>query len=244
MIFLFTDFGAADLYVGQVRAVLHQVAPEARVVDLLHEAPAFNVKASAHLLAALAARIPAGSVTLAVVDPGVGSARKPVAVLTDDRWFVGPDNGLISVVAARAKKVEPFAIGWKPAGFSTSFHGRDLFAPVAGMLGRGDRRAARLETKARLAVNFGGDDLAEVIYVDHYGNAITGMRASGLPRKARLVVEDRWIARARVFSDVPPGEAFWYENSIGLAEIAANAASAVAVLGLRVGSAVGIASDA
>lgn len=240
MIFLFTDFGSRDLYVGQVKAVLHQHAPEARVVDLLHEAPAFNVKASAHLLAALAARIPAGSITVAVVDPGVGGARKPIAVLADDRWFVGPDNGLISVLAARAKKEEAYAIGWKPQSLAASFHGRDLFAPVAGMLARGDRRGARLEKKARLAANFGGDDLAEIIYMDHYGNAMTGLRAGGLSRKTRLMVGDRWIARARVFSEVPRGEAFWYENSIGLAEIAANSASVASKLGLAVGTLIGI----
>ena len=239
MIFLFTDFGAADLYVGQVKAVLHQRAPDARVVDLLHEAPAFNVKAGAHLLAALAGRIPAGSVTLAVVDPGVGGAREPVAVLAGDRWFVGPDNGLLSVVAARANKAESFAIGWKPESLSASFHGRDLFAPVAGMLARGDRQATGLGKKVKLVNDFGEKDLAEIIYVDHYGNAMTGLRAGGVPRNGRLVVNGRNIERARVFSEVPQGEIFWYENSMGLAEIAANAASAAGALGLRIGDAVG-----
>jgi S-adenosylmethionine hydrolase len=240
MIFLFTDFGAADLYVGQVKSALHQVAPETRVVDLLNAAPAFNVKAAAHLLAALAARVPAGSVTLAVVDPGVGGARSPVAVLADDRWFVGPDNGLVSVAAARAKKADVFTIGWKPPSLAASFHGRDLFAPVAGMLARGDRKAAKLQGKARLAQSLGADDLAEVIYVDHYGNAMTGLRASAVPRKARLVVEGRWIERARVFSDVPTGGIFWYENSLGLVEVAENAGSAAVTLGLRIGQAVGV----
>jgi len=241
MIFLFTDFGASDLYVGQVKAALHQHAPEARVVDLLNEAPAFNVKASAHLLAALAVRIPAGSVTLAVVDPGVGGARKPVAVLADDRWFVGPDNGLISVTAARAKRADVFSIGWKPQSLTASFHGRDLFAPVAGMLARGDRRAAKLEAKARLAQSFGADDLAEVIYVDHYGNALTGLRAGGLRRARALAVNGREIAHARVFSDVAPGAPFWYENSLGLVELAANSGSAATVLGIQVGQAVTVA---
>ena len=87
MIFLFTDFGASDIYIGQVRAVLHQYAPDAHVVDLLHEAPAFNVRTSAHLFAALAARPPAGSVTLAVVDPCVGGPRTAMEVLADGRWF-------------------------------------------------------------------------------------------------------------------------------------------------------------
>lgn len=240
MIFLFTDFGAADLYVGQVKAVLHQRAPDAQIVDLLHEAPAFNVKASTHLLAALVARMPAGSVTLAVVDPGVGGGRKPVAVLADDRWFVGPDNGLISVAAARAKKAEVFAIGWKPPSLPASFHGRDLFAPVAGMLARGDRKAARLEGKARLAQSLGADDLAEVIYVDHYGNAMTGLRAAGIRRNSRLIVDGRWIDHARVYSEVPQGKIFWYENSLGLVEVAENTGVAAATLGLRVGQAIGV----
>src|SRR5215510_10038563 len=102
MIFLFTDFGSADIYVGQVKAVLAERAPRVPVIDLLHDAPPFNIRAGAHLLAALSTRIPRGSVTMAVVDPGVGGRREAVAVLADGRWFVGPDNGLLSVLAARA----------------------------------------------------------------------------------------------------------------------------------------------
>ena len=243
MIFLFTDFGIGGLYVGQVKAALHQRAPKATVIDLLNDAPAFNVKAGAHLLAAFAARLPKDSVTLAVVDPGVGGLRQPIAALADGRWFVGPDNGLVSVAAARAKKCEVCSIEWRPKEFSASFHGRDLFAPVAAMLARGDRKSAKLKKRAQLAVNFSAGDLAEVIYVDHYGNSMTGLRAGGLRREARLVVGGRSVAQARVFSDVPPGEAFWYENSIGLVEVAANSASAAQVLGLKVGDAVGVAGD-
>ncbi len=236
MIFLYTDFGAADLYVGQVKAALHQYAPEALVVDLLHEAPALNVRASAHLLAALAGQLPAGSVTMAAVDPGVGGKRKPVAVLADDRWFVGPDNGLMSAVAARAKRAEAHVIGWRPKQLSASFHGRDLFAPVAAMLARGDRKAAKLGKGRALEIELSAADLAEVIYIDHYGNAMTGLRASGLKRKTTLVVGRRRIERARVFSDVPRGKIFWYENSLGLAEFAASGASAAQKLRLAVGA--------
>jgi S-adenosyl-L-methionine hydrolase (adenosine-forming) len=242
MIFLFTDFGAAGLYVGQVKAVLHRYAPEARVVDLLHEAPALNVKAGAHLLAAVAGQLPAGSVTMAVVDPGVGGKRKPVAVLADDRWFVGPDNGLISVVAARAKQAEAWVIGWRPKKLTASFHGRDLFAPVAGMLARGDRKAVKLGKSRALAINLDAADLAEVIYIDHYGNAMTGLRASGLKRATRLVVDRRRVERARVFSEVRKGKIFWYENSLGLAEIAASGASAATKLQLAVGAPVRLAA--
>jgi S-adenosylmethionine hydrolase len=207
------------------------------VIDLLHEAPAFNVKAGAHLLAALAAQIPEGSVTMAVVDPGVGGKRKPVAVLADGRWFVGPDNGLLSVVAARAKRAETYTIGWRPGKLSSSFHGRDLFAPVAAMLALGDRKTAALR-KAALAVRLGSHDLPEVIYIDHYGNAMTGLRVKGLPRRTALTVGRRRIERARVFSEVPAGKIFWYENSLGLAEIAAGSGSAAARLDIAVGTAV------
>jgi S-adenosylmethionine hydrolase len=235
MIFLFTDFGASGIYVGQVKAVLQERAPKVPVIDLLHDTPAFNVKAGAHLLAALAARLPRGSVTLAVVDPGVGGPREPVAVLGDGCWFVGPDNGLISVVAARATKCEEFSIGWRPKELSASFHGRDLFAPVAAMLARGDRKTPKLK-KAALAVSFGADDLGEVIYVDHFGNLVTGLRAGKVPRDRGLVISGHAVRYARVFSEVKPGEVFWYENSLGLVEIAANSASAQQVLGLKPGS--------
>ena len=238
MVFLFTDFGTGGLYVGQVKAVLHGGAPKVTVIDLLHDAPAFNVKAGAHLLAALAARLPKGGVTLAVVDPGVGGPREPVVVLADGRWFVGPDNGLISVAAARAEKCEVFSIGWRPKELSASFHGRDMFAPVTAMLARGDRKTPKLK-KAAVAVSFGPDDLAEVIYVDHFGNLITGLRAGRAPRDRDLVVSGRTVHYARAFSEVRQGEVFWYENSLGLVELAANSASAQQVLGLKPGSRLG-----
>lgn len=234
MIFLLTDFGAGGLYVGQVKAVLQERAPKVPVIDLLHDAPAFNIKAGAHLLAALAARLPKGSVTLAVVDPGVGGPREPLAVLAGGRWFVGPDNGLISVAAARAKKCGAYSIGWRPQEFSASFHGRDLFAPVAAMLARGDRRTPKLK-KAELAVSFGASDLGEVIYVDHFGNLVTGLRADSLPRNRSLVINGRAVRYARVFSEAGQGEVFWYENSLGLVEIAAHSASAAEVLGCKLG---------
>jgi S-adenosylmethionine hydrolase len=239
-IFLFTDFGAGDLYVGQVKSVLHEHAAGNAVIDLLHEAPAFNVRASAHLLAALAERVPRESVVVAVVDPGVGGARRPVAMRADGRWYVGPDNGLMSVIAARAQAAQAFSITWRPPALSASFHGRDLFAPFAGMLASGARTAGRMEAQAGLDVRFGGDDLAEVIYIDHFGNAMTGLRAGRVNRNQCVVVGERRLAYARVFSDVEPGEACWYENSIGLIEIAANGASATAKIGLRPGQALAV----
>jgi|SRR5882672_9642016 len=239
MIFLFTDFGAGDIYVGQMKAVLHERAPKAPVVDLLNDVPAFNVRAGAHLLAAFAARLPKDSVTLAVVDPGVGGPRDLVAVLADGRWFVGPDNGLVSVVFARAAKTEVYTIGWRPEKLTATFHGRDLFAPVAAMIAGGSRKKAQLKKRAQLAVRFGPEDLGEIIYVDHYGNLHTGLRAGAVPQDRALVINGRQVPYAQMFSQVPVGEVFWYENSLGLVEIAANSASAQQVLGFKPGNTLG-----
>ena len=235
-ILLFTDFGSGDIYVGQVKAVLQGLAPGIAVIDLLHDAPAFNVRAGAHLLAAMADRSAPGSVFLAVVDPGVGGARSAVVLQADERSYVGPDNGLLSVVAARAHKCDCRRVVWQPPQLSASFHGRDLFAPVAAKLAaQGGLPEGWLAHSGRLEVEFGGDDLPEIIYVDHYGNAHTGLRARGMARAASLVVGARRLAYARVFSEVAEGEAFWYENSQGLVEIAVNCGSAARLLGLKIG---------
>src|SRR5262245_6392392 len=134
MIFLYTDFGSADVYVGQVRAVLARMAPAIPVIDLLNDAPRFQIEPAAHLLAALARYLPPESVTLAVVDPGVGTDRRPIAIRCDERWFVGPDNGLLSVLLARSSAPEVWQIAWRPDTLSRSFHGRDLFAPIAARI--------------------------------------------------------------------------------------------------------------
>jgi S-adenosylmethionine hydrolase len=240
VIVLFTDFGAADPYVGQMKAVLHRAAPRVPIVDALNDAPDFGVQSAAHLLAALAPQYPNGSLFLAVVDPGVGGPRGAIVVDADGRRFVGPDNGLLSVVWQRARRRRCRRIVWRPASMSASFHGRDLFAPVAAALA-GGRASARWFAPLRTpAVLLEAADLPEIIYVDHYGNAMTGMRAATVPRGSRLRVGNRTVPRAETFSATRPGAAFWYANSIGLAEIAANQTSAARKLGLRVGSRVGV----
>jgi S-adenosylmethionine hydrolase len=234
-IFLFTDFGAADLYVGQVKAVLHERAPRSTVIDLLNDAPDFEIAASAHLLAALVSWLPRPCVVMAVVDPGVGGARGAVALEADGQWLVGPDNGLLSVLAARAKTTACFGLDWLPPAESASFHGRDIFAPAAAEIAS-DCAAMRMRpAKRALDVSLDAADLACVVYVDHYGNAMTGLRAESLPSSTILRVNGRAVRYARVFSEAPSGCVFWYRNSIGLIELAANKASASAVLSLRVG---------
>jgi S-adenosylmethionine hydrolase len=237
-IVLFTDFGSSDIYVPLVKAVLRRNGAT-DVIDLLHDAPPFNVKASAHLLAALSPRFDLGSVFLAVVDPGVGSARDAVVVMSEGRWYAGPDNGLLSVLASRGHS-NFFRINWRPQELSHSFHGRDLFAPIAAAIAKGEFPRDKTEQTDGLKVDFGSGDLPEIIYVDHYGNALTGIRADSLGDGARLRIGGHTIQSARVFSGLREGEVCWYANSIGLAEIAVNRGSAARQLNLAIGQNVSI----
>ena len=259
MIVLFTDFGLTDPYVGQMHAILAQIAPGKPVIDLFHAVPAYDIRAGAYLLPAYARGFPAGTVFICVVDPGVGGARQPVMVRADGCWYVGPDNGLFEMVKRRAGEYDSRVIRWRPPVLSASFHGRDLFAPVAARLACGevvdsepggyfpDRRSresklARGElpdsapaTLTMPEASDWPDDLAQILYIDHYGNGITGLRASSLPRNQRLMIGDQVLERARVFADVPLKTFFWYENANGLVEIAANQDSAATRLGLKIG---------
>ena len=114
MILLFTDFGYEGPYLGQMKAVLSTIAPDKRVIDLMHDAPAHNPHSAAYLLASLVSEMPPNAVCLAVVDPGVGSSRPPIVLRVDGRWFVGPDNGLFELVQRRAHKADQWVISWRP----------------------------------------------------------------------------------------------------------------------------------
>lgn len=238
MILLFTDYGVADLYVGQIRAVIATHAPCAEVIDLLHVVPNFGIEPGAHLLAALVPQFQLGSVCLAVVDPGVGSNRDAIVMLADEIWYVGPDNGLLSVVAARASRLEVWRISWRPENLSRTFHGRDLFAPIAAWIERGEFPHGKLVDTVSLRVQLEPGDLAEIIYLDHYGNAMTGLRSSSLAPGARIAIGGMELGYAPLFSDAEPGKPFWYGNSIGLVEVAINSASAMDLLNLEIGDTV------
>jgi S-adenosylmethionine hydrolase len=240
VIALFTDFGLDGPYTGQMKAVLHRDAPGVPVIDLFADAPAASPKPAAYLLAAYAAWFPPGTVFLAVVDPGVGGERRPLVVEADGRFYVGPGNGLFELVLRRTRAAQAWEIAWRPESLSNSFHGRDLFAPVAASLARGEKPPGTQAANAARQPDW-PDDLAEIVYIDRYGNAMTGLRAAVLSPDARLAVAGRTLARARTFSDVPEGTAFWYENSNGLAEIAVNAGRADRTLGLAIGNVVTIA---
>jgi S-adenosyl-L-methionine hydrolase (adenosine-forming) len=235
MIFIFTDYGLQGPYIGQVETVLHQLAPNEKAIHLIADAPRNNPKASAYLLASLVSRIPEGSILFCVVDPGVGSDEdKPVMIKIDGRWFVGANNGLFDIVARRAKEIEAYEITWIPETLSHSFHGRDLYAPVCAMIANGEvLESTAFEWKDK---HKWPEDLNEIIYIDHFGNCMTGIRAESLDKQLILRIDHQDIVNADTFSDVKEGKALWYENSNGLIEIAVNQGTAEDDLELKIGS--------
>jgi S-adenosyl-L-methionine hydrolase (adenosine-forming) len=233
VIILFTDFGSHDPYVGQLKARLAELAPSLQVIDLLHEVPVFNAHAGAHLLAAFASGFPSGSVFVTVVDPGVGTARDAVVMQADGRWFVGPDNGLLSVIKARYSDTRLWRITWHPDRLSPSFHGHDLFAPIAAEIARGEFPADKLMPLDKLQVEFDGGDLQRVIYIDHFGNAWTGIR--DVLNDARVSAAGESFRHSESFGFVDKGTGFWFINSVGLLELAVNRGSAAQAYGLKVG---------
>lgn len=235
MIVLLTDFGLAGPYTGQVQAVLHQQAPGVPVVSLFADLPAFDIEAAAYLLPAFTAGFPPGTVCLCVVDPGVGGARPGVVVQADGRWYVGPNEGLFALLARRARALSSWQLA-DDVRASASFHGRDVFAPVAARLARGGPVPGAVVSPDTLSRPDWQDELWRVAYVDHYGNAISGVRAAAVADAKVFTLNGRTVQRARTFAEVPEGAAFWYENSSGLLEFAVNRGRADEVLGLKVGT--------
>ncbi len=243
MLVLFTDFGLAGPYMGQMRAALHRDAPGLVIVDLFADAPSFDIRAAAYLLAAYAPDFPAGAVFVCVVDPGVGGGRPAMVLRAGGQIFVGPGNGLFEIIACRAPSFTAERITWRPERLSASFHGRDLFAPAAAAMARGDAVATEALEDNDWRQPDWPDDLGQVIYLDHYGNAMTGLRADRLAPGQRIAIAGHELQQSRTFGDVTPGQVFWYENANGLVEIAVNQGSAVRQMGLDIGGIVELIAD-
>ncbi|MEM9304339.1 MAG: SAM-dependent chlorinase/fluorinase [Pseudomonadota bacterium] len=231
-LYLFTDFGNGSPYVGQLHGVITATAPSLPIIDLMHDAPSRDPQGGAYLLAAVLRDLPSPFVVCAVIDPGVGSDRLPLAWRCGQHWLVGPDNGLLAVATRRLQGGEPHRIVAAAEPRSRTFHGRDLFAPAAAKLATGQE--VGLEPLDGRPVGWDWpESLGQVVYVDAYGNLVTGSRPPGADAAIRL--GGRELRRAATFSDVPPGEPFWFENSFGLLEVAVNRGSAAELFGLAVG---------
>jgi S-adenosyl-L-methionine hydrolase (adenosine-forming) len=235
MLVLFTDFGLEGPYTGQVQAVLQQQAPGVPVISLFADLTPFDIQAAAYLLPAYAAGFLPGSVFLCVVDPGVGGVRPGGLVRADGRWYVGPNEGLFTILTRRARHVECWELP-HPATASPSFHARDVFAPLAARLARDGTFGEGPVATAADARTEWPDELQRVVYIDRYGNAITGTRAVAVSGMATLNINGYALSMARTFTDMPAGTAFWYANSSGLVEIAVNRGRADHQLDIAVGT--------
>lgn len=237
-IVLFTDFGPSGPYIGQLESVLRQTAPNVPVINLLSNAPTADPRLSSYLLAALRHSFPVNSIFLAVVDPSVGGERRAVVLHADGQTFVGPDNGLLNTVAVHAQDAQWSEIIWRPKQCSMSFHGRDLFAPVAAKLAINEADDL-LQPFDRNDLNDWPHDLEAVIYFDHYSNAMTGLRYQEDFAGKALTVNGIPVKQANTFGDVEEQQAFWYKNSSGLVEIAVNKGRAEHQLALELGAQIG-----
>ncbi|HBH35449.1 MAG TPA: hypothetical protein DDW45_03350 [Gammaproteobacteria bacterium] len=219
-ILTFTDFGTTGPYLGQMEAAIKRESAAASVIHLQSDAPVCNPKSAGYLLAALANQFDE-AVFLCVVDPGVGSERRPLVVESQGQWFVGPDNGLFAPLFHQREELNLYRILQQPRGDSQTFHGRDLFASIAAKIT--DKQYIAMDSVSKLEVGVEwGEDLHEIIYVDHFGNLFTGLRGWQIQRSARVHIAGRELSWAPRFDAVTQGEAFWYINSCGLVEIAVN----------------------
>jgi S-adenosylmethionine hydrolase len=233
LITLLTDFGTADGYVGEMKGVIYAAVPGATVVDVSHEVAPQDVDGARLAVARYWRRFPAGTVHVVVVDPGVGSPRAAIAVASEGRYLVGPDNGVLSpALLAAGARVVALPV---PAQASATFHGRDVFAPAAARLAAGATIDALGQTHESPIVLRtpeakrlpDGAVAGEVIKVDRFGNLITNLIA---PRGGVVEIAGRSITLARAYADAAPGALVALVGSSGLVEVAVRDGSAAALL--------------
>jgi S-adenosyl-L-methionine hydrolase (adenosine-forming) len=265
---LLTDYGEQDFYVGALKGAVLKACPQARIVDLSHEVPPYDIELGAWQLWDSAREFPAGTVVVAIVDPGVGTGRRPVCLQTESGfWFIGPDNGLFTVVEREMGPGEFREIRnpeWmRPGRISTSFHGRDIFGPAAGHLACGERfeeagpevrDPVRLQLHAaRLARGDSGARMisGRVLFADHYGNLQTDIPGAlldslgivhGGPVTVAIGGKRETIPFVLTYGDVAEGASLCFLASTGRLEIALNQASAADHFGVTRGAAVEVGS--
>jgi S-adenosyl-L-methionine hydrolase (adenosine-forming) len=236
---LLTDFGTADGYVGELKGVIAANAPGVSIVDVAHDIAAHDVDGARLALARYWRRFPEGTVHLVVVDPGVGGARAALAVESEGRFLVGPDNGVLSpaLLHAGARCV---SLGI-PSGAAPTFHGRDVFAPAAAELAHGIAldalgepcMAPEVRRTPEATRRDDGVVMGVVISIDRFGNAVTNLMAR---RGGTVDVAGRAIPLRRAYADAAPGELVALVGSSGLVEIALREGNAAAMLALRRGA--------
>lgn len=237
---LLTDFGLADSYVAEMKAAILSEATDIRLVDISHQVPPGDIRAAQYLLGRAWRRFPVGTVHVVVVDPGVGSARRAIAVHHQGRFFTGPDNGVLTSVLNQAEVVELRI----PRDASPTFQGRDVFAPAAARLAEGERLAGlgpglanpvRVPMPAPRREN--GVVEGEVVYVDRFGTLIANIPGDWVQGAKGIEVSGKPVgALRRTFADVDSGAFVGFVGSDGLLEIAVRDGSAARKLGVGVGA--------
>lgn len=252
---LLTDFGTADGYAAAMAGVIAAAAPDASIEHAAHDVAPGDILGAAIALQRYATRYPRGTVHLVVVDPGVGTARRPLAVTADGRHYVAPDNGVLTLVLRHAGRVDAVAVRdvGRGGGAAPTFHGRDIFAPAAAALARGQSLSTLgppVDDPVRLAVpepvRTDGAVRGEVIHVDRFGTLISNVPAAwvrGLGDGARVSIEGASIGPLRrTYGDVASGSLLALIGSLDLLEISVRDGRAADRLGLGRGAAIEVAS--
>lgn len=247
-----SDFGTADYFAGAMKGAALSVAPSATIVDLTHDIPPHDIAGGAFTLASAYPVFPAGSVHVCVVDPGVGSDRRPIAVVADGHFFVGPDNGLFSLVFDRDPAARVFHLlnrEFFREPVSSTFHGRDIFAPVAGALAGGEPIEAFgpaitdwvVLPMSRPLVMVDGGVVGAILHVDRFGNCVTNIRREHVDAAGAgdgFILETSQIRVTRTQNSYDElgvtAEPFAIWGSAGFVEISVRQGSAADLLGIRV----------
>jgi len=259
LITLTTDFGLNDHYVGTIKGVILDIVPEAEIVDICHTVQAFDVLDGALAIAQAYSYFPNGTVHLVVVDPGVGTARRPILLSTGRYYFVAPDNGVLSLVFAHAERLQVRHIDaehYYHQPVSNTFHARDIFAPVVAYLAKGVE-PAKFGEEITDFVRFNAPKpkpvdahtlRGVVLRVDRFGNMVTNFTPQDVPAlfqaeppAFKIVVGKREITAIRAnYAEGKPNEVFGILGSMGYLEISANRAAAAQVTGVGKGGEVNI----
>lgn len=253
VITLLTDFGTRDYFVGAVKGAILSVNSRAVIADITHKIPPQDVETAAFMLLASYQTFPSRTIHVAVVDPGVGSARRPIVARAAGQYFVGPDNGIFTYIYEREPTHEVFHVTadkyFRPSPSST-FHGRDIFAPVAAALSKGVTPEdlgplitdhVRLKTSLEPECLKNGEVKARILHVDRFGNCITNLtraHVAGNKRPSLFVKRKTIRAFEDCYSSAPPNALFAIWGSAGFLEISMNGSSAAENLRVRRGDAV------
>jgi S-adenosyl-L-methionine hydrolase (adenosine-forming) len=245
IITLLTDFGTQDYFVGAMKGVIFTINPEAKIADITHEIPPQDVCAAAFTLVNYYKTFPPGTTHVCVVDPGVGSERRAILVETQNYYFVAPDNGLLSFVFDEEQDFRVFELTNQEFfrhPVSQTFHGRDVFAPVAAHLstgisveefGREINDFVRFEI-AKPQKNSAGEIEGEIIHIDRFGNLITNLKGEDLPEKFVIKITEKTITKhLKYYAEAETGEIFSILGSAGFLEIVAFRDSAKAFLNVK-----------